>query len=102
MDRNEAIKRIRTALRRRSGKAWSVKGGRGTAWGWIHIDVSSALRDDITALTGRRNQLRALLGFDLARYPSSETVPASSAYYAEYVDRAEGRTPTVYGTPYWD
>jgi hypothetical protein len=35
MDRNETIKTIRTALRRRSGKAWSVTGGRGTGWGWI-------------------------------------------------------------------
>ena len=102
MDRNEAITRIRTALRRRSGKAWSVKGGRGTAWGWIHIDVPPALRDDSTALTGRRNQLRTLLGFEPTRYPSRESVPASHAYYTEYIDRAEGRTPTIYGAPYWD
>ena len=102
MDRNEAITRIRTALRRRSGKAWSVTGGKGTAWGWIRIDVPPAFRSESTTLTNRRNELRGLLGFELSRYPSRETVPASSAYYAEYVDRAEGRTPAVYGTPYWD
>ncbi len=35
--RNEAIDLIREALRRRSGKTWSVTGGKGTAWGWIRI-----------------------------------------------------------------
>jgi hypothetical protein len=41
-DRDVAIKRIREALKRRSGKAWSVKGDRGTAWGWIHISCPPA------------------------------------------------------------
>ncbi len=39
MDRNETIKAIRTALKNRSGKPWSVKCGRGTAGGWLHISV---------------------------------------------------------------
>jgi hypothetical protein len=39
IDRDEAIKRIRAALKKRSGKQWSVTGGRGTAWGWIEIDA---------------------------------------------------------------
>jgi hypothetical protein len=37
MTRDDAISAIRTALRKRSGKAWSVKGGRGTSSGWITI-----------------------------------------------------------------
>lgn len=43
-DRNETIKIIRDALKRRSGKPWSVTGGRGTAWGWIRIDAPPARR----------------------------------------------------------
>lgn len=39
IDRNEAIKTIKAALKARSGKSWSVTGGRGTAWGWIKISV---------------------------------------------------------------
>src|SRR5262249_21146248 len=39
LDRDTAIKRIRAALKRRSGKTWSVTGDRGTAWGWINIDA---------------------------------------------------------------
>src|SRR4026209_1714610 len=39
MDRNETIKAIKTSLQKRSGKQWSVTGGRGTAWGWITISV---------------------------------------------------------------
>ena len=39
MTRDETIKAIRNALRARSGKTWSVKGGHGTGWGWITISV---------------------------------------------------------------
>ena len=37
MNRNETIQQIRNALKTRSGKPWSVTGGRGTAWGWITV-----------------------------------------------------------------
>jgi hypothetical protein len=37
VDRDDAIRIIRDALKKRSGKTWSVKGDRGTAWGWITI-----------------------------------------------------------------
>src|SRR5438552_17215199 len=43
-ERNATIKAIRDALKRRSGKQWSVTGGRGTAWGWIHIEAPPARR----------------------------------------------------------
>jgi hypothetical protein len=40
--REATIKRIRAALKNRSGKVWSVKGDKGTAYGWIHISVPPA------------------------------------------------------------
>jgi hypothetical protein len=43
-DRDEAIQRIKAALKRRSGKVWSVRGGSGTAWGWITVDAPPARR----------------------------------------------------------
>ena len=42
--RDSAIAAIRAGLKRRSGKQWSVTGGRGTAWGWITIDAPPARR----------------------------------------------------------
>ena len=44
MDRAGTIKAIRKSLKRRSGKPWSVTGGRGTAWGWITIDAPPSRR----------------------------------------------------------
>jgi hypothetical protein len=41
-DRERTVKLIRTALRLRSGKAWSVSIGRGTARGWITITAPPA------------------------------------------------------------
>lgn len=38
-DRDEGIKRIRKALKAKTGKTWSVTGGRGTAWGWITVEA---------------------------------------------------------------
>lgn len=128
MDRNEAITRIRKALKERSGKPWSVTGGRGTAWGWITIDAPPKRRtwrnvlpagleprtarpsdwteiDDPTHGYGHtgpedRAELARLLG--LERVGQHVSIPSSTDYYVEYVDRAEGRTPSRIGTPYWD
>jgi hypothetical protein len=171
MDRDEAIKRIKSALKRRSGKSWSVTGGRGTAWGWISISappkrctwrttqtrspepptpdayyegalgitpqyrVQPGAEDRITSPAndpwareaveqGRdvfynwsvsslaspfgsmgsedRLELGRLLGMDKPVHHQGESVPASGAYREEYVARAEGRTPAVYGERYWD
>lgn len=126
-DRDEAIKLIRAALKRRSGKDWSVTGGRGTAWGWIQIDAPPrratwGCRLKAGAVTDRpedyeeydtgepghsmspadRAELGALLGLDGPAHSQGESIPAGSDYRTEYVDRAEGRTPSKIGKPYWD
>ena len=128
MDRNETIRRIKTALQKRSGKAWSVTGGRGTAYGWLTIDAPPARRtsrymvkpgasgnspDDYEKTrtdTGEPGgyiteadaaELAALLGKE-TMHCQGERIPASNDYYAEYIDRAEGRKPAKLGTQYWD
>jgi hypothetical protein len=126
MDRNETIAKIKAALKRRSGKSWSVTGGKGTAWGWITIDTPPARRTwgwrlphgfpDIPGNweeydTGRpggyiipdeRRELADLLGFEKPVHHQGESIPASGDYWQEYIDRAEGRTPTKMGVQYWD
>lgn len=103
MDRDEAIKRIRTALRNRTGKAWSVTGGRGTAWGWITILSPPRRRDENGCMSEEdRGLLGEALGLDSPVHCQGVSIPASGAYRQEYADRAEGRTPTAVGTPYWD
>ncbi len=103
MDRDEAITRIRAALKGRSAKRWSVRGGRGTSWGWITIIAPPARRGECDGMTDEDcNELGALFGLDHPAHFQGLTVPASSAYRQEYVARAEGRQPDVIGTPYWD
>lgn len=120
MERNEAIERIRKALKQRSGKAWSVTGGRGTAWGWIRITSpparrkreGSAVPSSVMAPEDQI-ELSKLLGFRSESDTDSShaytkvhcqgcSIAASTDYRQEYVDRAEGREPSVIGTPYWD
>jgi hypothetical protein len=52
MNRAEVIASIRENLRQRSGKAWSVTGGRGTGWGWLTIDAPPARRTWRHEITG--------------------------------------------------
>lgn len=102
--RDEAIARIKAALKARTGKVWSVTGGRGTAWGWITIRaVKRHAADEWGRLTEEDQTLLAeVLGLDHPVHPQGFDIPASSSFYAEYVDRAEGREPRVYGVQYWD
>lgn len=126
-DRDETIRRIKVALQRRSGKQWSVTGGRGTAWGWITIDAPPLRRtwgrrekanldgfeldnyeDYDTGKPGgytspaERAELGALLGLNGSVHSQGVSIAASNEYYREYIDRAEGRTPTKIAQPYWD
>ncbi len=126
MDRNETVKRIKTALQKRSGKSWSVTGGQGTAYGWITIEAPPSRRTEKHRLkstatgtaptdyevwdsglpggntpTVERNELAALLGLKNV-HCQGVSIPAGDDYYQEYINRAEGRTPTKLGQPYWD
>lgn len=102
-DRDEAIKTIRAALKRRSGKTWSVRGGSGTTWGWITITAPPSRRDEDGYMSEQEAaELAELLGFDLPVSQQGVEIAASANHRQEYIDRAEGRTPSVTGTPYWD
>lgn len=102
-DRNPAIKAIRAALKRRSGVTWSVRGGTGTARGWITISAPPARLDDFDRMSDDdADRLRQLLGLTSKVSRQGVDVAASSDYRQEYIDRAEGRRPSVVGRPYWD
>ena len=119
-DRDETIKRIKSALQRRSVNSWSVTGGRGTAWGWITIQSPPARRTWSHRLkagaveaydTGKpggsmspqdREELGELMGLGKPSDCQGISIASSSDYYQEHIDRAEGRTPTKIAQPYWD
>ena len=102
--RNATIKTIRTALKARSGKTWSVKGDRGSAWGWITIAAPPARMVDGWLMTDEdRAELAALLGLDTVMVQGQGVlIPAADDYYVEYMNRAQGVESLVNGKPYWD
>lgn len=104
VDRDQAISAIRAALRRRSGKSWSVRGGRGTSWGWIRISAPPRRCDRYGQMGEEdRAELADLLDLRDGRIGhAGAMIAASSAYRREYIARAEGRTPETIATPYWD
>jgi hypothetical protein len=102
-DRDETIATIRAALKRRSGKTWSVSGGRGTAWGWIKITAPPARRREFGYMTDAdRIELGDLLALGGLAHHQGVNVAAQSDYRREYVERAEGRAVTIRGVPQWD
>ncbi|MCV7174849.1 hypothetical protein [Mycolicibacterium sphagni] len=103
VDRDAAIKAIRAGLRRRSGKSWSVRGGRGTAWGWITIAAPPARSGKWGEMSDAdAAELGELLGLGRSAHVQGVSVAADDKYRREYIARAEGREPDVIGTPYWD
>lgn len=105
LDRANVILRIRLALQTRSGKQWSVKGDKGTAYGWIRI--SSPPRRLLPGFGGimseeDRVELTQLLGLEDLVHQQGHQVPDSYDFYREHIDRAEGRVPRVRGHAYWD
>jgi hypothetical protein len=103
MNRSECIEKIRAGLKRRSDRAWSVTGRTGTAYGWIRVSAPPrrCVVDGYRMSEDDRSELARLLGLESVS-GQGVSIPASTNYYAEYIERAEGRTPSVYGTPYWD
>lgn len=126
-NRNAVIARIKAALKARSGKPWSVTGGKGTAYGWITINAPPKRRtyhttrrkgsftnwpedfeDTNTGQPGghispeERRELADLLGLVHPVHFQGTHIMASHDAYREYVDRAEGRTPSKIAEPYWD
>jgi hypothetical protein len=132
VDRDDAIKIIREALRRRSGKSWSVKGDRGTAWGWINITAPPKRRVahlqnpayncdnpepgalpyfEISAdedhgawymSDADAAELGKLLGFNRPVHCQGVSIAAASDYRREYIARALGLNPLSHGVQYWD
>lgn len=103
IDRNEAIARIKKALKARSGKSWSVTGGRGTAWGWIDINVPPARRRDGGMTEEARLELQELLGLPAWRAVHFQSESVSPEQREWYVLRAEGaRGRDVPGGADWD
>lgn len=123
--REEAIKTIKDNLQHRTGKTWSVTGGTGTAYGWIRIDAPPKRRnfnwdgtqsitvDSPKARPGAgymsledRQDLAVALGFKdqygTGVHAQGISIPASSDYRNEYIDRSAGRQPEKVAKPYWD
>lgn len=99
LSRDNVIRALRNALKRRSLRKWSVTGGRGTAWGWITITARKA---DSSMDETERKELALLFGLEHPVHFQGLNIPASNDYRREYLDRAEGRMPSVTAVPYWD
>lgn len=91
--RDEAIAAIKKALRARSCMMWSVRGGRGTSWGWITVTAPPSRRD---AYGGMSDEDRAELSY-LAGEPVHHqgiVIPDSSRDRSEWIAKLS-RLPVI-------
>lgn len=88
MTRKEAITRIRAALRARSEWKWSVRGGTGTAYGWIDV-IAPPLRcyQEWCMMAEDREELAKL--FHLDRPVHHQGLSISPEEREHYVSAAE-------------
>jgi hypothetical protein len=126
LDRASVIAALKRNLQERSGKSWSVTGGRGTAYGWLTIQAPPARRTWSHRLragavadmpenyeeydAGKpahnnspedRAELATLLGLERV-HCQGVSIAASHEYYREYLARSRGEAPAKIATPYWD
>lgn len=112
VDRDDAIAVIRKALKERSGKTWSVTGGRGTAWGWISVKSPPARRvgndgvhrgdgTDYYMTEEECAELADLLGMERVHFQGA-SIAAASDYRRQYMAMALGLVPLSVGQRYWD
>lgn len=74
LNRDNVIRTIRAALKRRSLRKWSVTGGRGTAWGWITITAGKA---DALMTDSERAELALLFSLSKPVHFQGLNIPAS-------------------------
>lgn len=103
LNRDAVIKAIRYELNGRSRKSWSVKGGRGTSWGWITISAPPTRLVDEVMTEEDRKELAKLLNLAVDQVSrQGVSVAASRDHYIEYMARARGKAPAKIAQPYWD
>lgn len=86
--RSAVTKKMRQLLRQRSGKTWSVKGGRGTGWGWLTIDAPPARIGDNWKMTLEDQvELALLLG---EKSVHSQGVSVASKDWWHYLKACRG------------
>jgi|ERR1700722_4953019 len=95
----EAVAAIRTALKARSGKSWSVTHGRGTAYGWINIEVPPKARVDGYMTPEQTAELAKLLGVERVHHQGYSVSPDSREWV---VAQAEGRDGGEMPALSWD
>lgn len=101
MESNEVKKTtsaIKAALKARSSIKWSVTSARGSSYGWIEITAAPARLVDGLVTMEDRAELGRLFGVAPMQ---TITIPSQGDFYREYIDRAQGKTPSVIGKPNW-
>lgn len=87
IERNEATKRLRKALKAKTGKSWSVWGDRGTAYGWITVEAPKARRVSEKLAPQFASIVDVPLGTPVEEYLIEYTGPAGTNDYTSLADR---------------
>jgi hypothetical protein len=99
-DRSAVTKLIKTFLKARTGRTWSVTGGTGTAYGWLHIKAPQARLDGYRASMDDKVMLALALGLE---HPTEDfSVAASGGHWLAALQRAAGLEVTGSEAQYWD
>ncbi len=97
--RDAVIKELRRLLKDRTGRTWSVTGGRGSSWGWISVSAPPKRREKFQLTEDDYATLRDIFGRMVGT--TGYNVPDSSDHRAEALRLAAG-LEAHHAEPYWD
>lgn len=98
LDRNDAIARIRTALKTLTGRSWSVRGNTGTAWGWIDVGAPPRRCGDFRRMTEDDQEMLArATGPDWTRMVAETGISLSPDARTRFVAMLEDRVVAADG-----
>lgn len=103
MTRNEIIQRLRKGLKAKTGKSWSVTGGRGTSYGWIEIASPPRRRtEDFGRMTDQdREELGKAFGLPPV-HSQGISIPSQTDFQRYYLELLEEGRTDVQPRADWD
>jgi hypothetical protein len=93
-----AARAIEAGLAARSDRSWEVRPGEGKATGWILISAPFERHVGGAMVAGDQRELGRLLNIARGVTRQGTAVPPGVDFYLEFIARAEGKRPKVYGS----
>lgn len=94
---------LKKALKVATGRAWSVRGSRGTAYGWLNVSAPKDREEGPYGYTSEEDRVLLREAFQTERiHHQGYMIPSSRGFYWQAAQAVTGRPITIHGVRDWD